>query len=426
SDSCRRGRPVSADQTMAKAAVPPRHRWRFYRAGGVDQVRLDTGADIVNLHLLDQKLWVALSCPVRGLEFDERTLELLDTDADGHVRAPEILAAIKWLADVLRNPDELVRGKDGLPLAAIDSTKPEGKRLLASARHILASLGRKDATTITVADAAETGRIFAQARCNGDGIVPPDTIDDPIVRRVAEDAMFCLGSVPARSGTPGSALARAEQFFADAEAYAAGHDQLAAADGNVLPLGPEGTAAAWRATEAVRAKIDDFFARCRLAAFDPRAAGLLKASENDYAELADRVLTIGLPEVRHLPIAPVEGGASLPFGPGINPAWADEVEAFRQAAVVPLLGKDHTALSEADWSALLGKLAAYGTWQTSKAGASVEKLGIERVREILASNAREALRQAIEADAAVAPEIDAITSVEKLVRLHRDLHHLLQ
>src|SRR5690606_18913953 len=103
SDSCRRGRPVSADQTMAKAAVPPRHRWRFYRAGGVDQVRLDTGADIVNLHLLDQKLWVALSCPVRGLEFDERTLELLDTDADGHVRAPEILAAIKWLADVLRN-----------------------------------------------------------------------------------------------------------------------------------------------------------------------------------------------------------------------------------------------------------------------------------------------------------------------------------
>ena len=70
------------------------HRWRFYRAGGVDQVRIETGADIANLESLDQKLWVALSCPVKGLEFDERTLALLDADSDGRVRAPEILAAV--------------------------------------------------------------------------------------------------------------------------------------------------------------------------------------------------------------------------------------------------------------------------------------------------------------------------------------------
>ncbi|HLQ38991.1 MAG TPA: hypothetical protein VK348_14370, partial [Planctomycetota bacterium] len=70
------------------------HRWSFYRAGGVDQVRLDKGADIFNLDQLDQKLWVALSCPVKGLEFDQRTLELLDTDKDAHVRPPEIIAAV--------------------------------------------------------------------------------------------------------------------------------------------------------------------------------------------------------------------------------------------------------------------------------------------------------------------------------------------
>ena len=48
-------------------------RWRFWRAGGVDQVRLDRGADLLQLRSLDQKLWVALSCPVKGLEFDEKT-----------------------------------------------------------------------------------------------------------------------------------------------------------------------------------------------------------------------------------------------------------------------------------------------------------------------------------------------------------------
>ena len=58
------------------------HIWRFFRAGGFDQVRLETGADIASLAELDQKLWVALACPTRGLEFDEKTLDLIDTDQE--------------------------------------------------------------------------------------------------------------------------------------------------------------------------------------------------------------------------------------------------------------------------------------------------------------------------------------------------------
>jgi len=69
------------------------HTWNFFRAGGFDQVQLDTGADLLALKELDQKLWVALSCPTRGIEFDTRTLDLIDSDADGHVRASEVLAA---------------------------------------------------------------------------------------------------------------------------------------------------------------------------------------------------------------------------------------------------------------------------------------------------------------------------------------------
>ena len=69
------------------------HRWRFFRVGGFDQVRLDTGADLTHLAELDQKLWVALSCPVQGVEIDAQTLALIDSDSDGHVRSPELIAA---------------------------------------------------------------------------------------------------------------------------------------------------------------------------------------------------------------------------------------------------------------------------------------------------------------------------------------------
>jgi len=55
-----------------RRAIEP-HRWKFIRTGGVDQVVIRSGADIVNLQHLDQKLWVALACPTRGLELDPRT-----------------------------------------------------------------------------------------------------------------------------------------------------------------------------------------------------------------------------------------------------------------------------------------------------------------------------------------------------------------
>src|SRR5690606_2081565 len=113
----------------AETATP--HRWRFYRVAGVEQVRLDTGDDIFHLDELDQKLWVALSCPVKGLQFDERTLALLDADGDGHVRPPEILEAVRWLRTVLKHGDGLLRRVDGVPLAEIRTDTAKGKALLA-------------------------------------------------------------------------------------------------------------------------------------------------------------------------------------------------------------------------------------------------------------------------------------------------------
>ena len=119
------------------------HTWKFFRAGGFDQVRLDTGADLMALDELDQKLWVALACPTTGVEFDTKTLALIDTDKDGRIRAPELIAAVKWAGTCLKNPDDLLKSASELPLSAINDAIPEGRQLLASARQILANLGQE-------------------------------------------------------------------------------------------------------------------------------------------------------------------------------------------------------------------------------------------------------------------------------------------
>ena len=116
------------------------HRWRFFRAGGFDQVRLDSAADLRALDGLDQKLWVALSCPVQGIEFDARTLSFVDSDGDGHVRAPELIGAVRWAAARLNDAGLLAQGLDGVPLAAIRDDD-EGASIAAAARALLAENG---------------------------------------------------------------------------------------------------------------------------------------------------------------------------------------------------------------------------------------------------------------------------------------------
>ena len=83
---------------MPSPAAASVHPWKFFRTGGLDQVALTTGADLLALEQLDQKLWVALSCPVKGLALDEKTLALIDGDNDGRIRVRELLAAVAWAA----------------------------------------------------------------------------------------------------------------------------------------------------------------------------------------------------------------------------------------------------------------------------------------------------------------------------------------
>src|ERR1044071_9254936 len=105
------------------------HVWKFFRAGGFDQVRLDTGADLMALDQLAQKLWVALACPTRGIEFDTKKLDLIGADKDGPIRARDIIAATRWAGSCLKAPGDLLKSSPSLPLTAINDAAQEGKQL---------------------------------------------------------------------------------------------------------------------------------------------------------------------------------------------------------------------------------------------------------------------------------------------------------
>jgi hypothetical protein len=398
------------------------HAWRFFRAGGFDQVRLDTGDDLAALGTLDHKLWSALACPVTGLEFDPKTLALLDADHDGRIRPPEVVAAVTWVCALLKNPSDLIKGSPSLPLAAINDAAPDGATFLASTKRILKSLGKPDAAAISVDDTADTTKVFSEEAFNGDGIVPPEAAADAATRAAIEQIIACTGGEPDRGGKAGVNQAKLDQFFADAKAFDAWW-ATGEADPAVLAMADR-THAAAAAVRNVKAKVDDYFVRCRLAAFDPRAQAALNREEKDWLALAAKDLSAATAELAAFPIARIERDRPLPLTDGVNPAWTEAVARLRSDAVTPVLG-DRAELAEVDWTLLREKVTAYDAWWAAKAGAPVESLGIARVRELLHGGARAAIESLIAQDKALEPEAKAIDQVDKLVRFHRDLYRLL-
>ncbi len=221
---------------MTRSATHDDHRWSFFRAGGVDQVKLETGADLDALAELDQKLWVALACPTAGLQFDPKTLAYIDADGDGRIRAPEIVAATSWATSCLKNSDQLLAGSDALPLSALDESNPDGARIAASARQILNDLGRPEAREIKLEDTADTKALFAGTPFNGDGIITAATAANGPVRDAITDILKCCEPVTDRSGDPGIdaqeqyrpavAAARSNRHADDASGLHVGHELL--------------------------------------------------------------------------------------------------------------------------------------------------------------------------------------------------------
>ena len=95
------------------------YKWTYASIGGSTRVKIQSGEDIRHLGELDEKMWTVLSCPTVGLEIDETSLKLIDTDNDGKLHVQEVIKTANWLCATLTNPDILLKGEAQLNVADI-------------------------------------------------------------------------------------------------------------------------------------------------------------------------------------------------------------------------------------------------------------------------------------------------------------------
>ncbi len=395
-------------------ATKNNYKWEFENIGGTLRVKIAKGEDIARLEELDPKMWTVLSCPVKGLEIDEKSLAYIDADGDGKIRVNDVVATSKWITGVLKNPDLLLAGNDSIDVEQFsDST--DGAKLQASAKQILSNLG-KDGNVISVSDTADNAAIFAQTRFNGDGVVTEASTDDEDVKAAVAAAVASLGGVADRSGAMGVNADTVEAFYAALADYAAW--QAAAVE---LPFGDR-TDAALAAYNALDAKVKDFFVRSKLAAFSPDSTASLDVQTSRIEAISAENLTGKADEIAAYPIARVTGKAEIDLASPVNPAWAAQFETL----VSIVCDSSKKVLTEEDWAAVGAKFGAYMAWQGAKAGVAVEGLGLETVKNLLARNKKEALLDLIARDVALKEEAENIEMVDKFLHIYRDFYRLLR
>ena len=399
---------------MAIIKKDNKYKWEFENIGGSSRVKITRGEDIAHLSELDPKMWTVLSCPVTGLEIDEKSLSFMDTDGDGKIRINDVIATSQWITGVLKNADLLLEGKDQIDLEELDLENECGKKLYNSAKQILINLG-KEGSVISLSDTTDGAAIFAKTRFNGDGVITEATAEDADHKAVIAAAVACLGGVADRSGAQGVNTDMLEAFYKNLADYLAWHEAEVEA-----PFGAD-TDAAIAAYNALDAKVKDFFMRSKLATFSPDSTASLDVQNSRIEAISADNLTDKTAEIAAYPIARVTGKPEIDLSAPVNPAWAAQFDTLKKVALA-----GEKVLTEEVWAAVGAKFAAYTAWKGAKAGAAVEGLGVDAMKKFLEQDNKAALLDLIAQDAAVAEEAANIDMVTKFLYVYRDFYRLLR
>ena len=400
---------------MALLTKDKKYKWDFDNIGGTSRVKITRGEDIVHLAELDPKMWTVLSCPVKGLEIDEKSLSYMDCDSDGKLRINDVICTSKWITGLLKDADLLLGGKDSIDIEQINTGSDAGMKLYNSAKQILTNLG-KEGTVISIADTADNAAIFTKTRFNGDGVITEATAEDDADKAAVAAAVTCLGGVADRSGAMGVNADLVEAFYKALADYVAWNEAAVEA-----PYGDR-TDAAIAAYNALDAKVKDFFVRSKLAAFSPDSTASLDVQTASIQAISAENLTGKTDEIASYPIARVTGKAEIDLSEPVNPAWAAQFETLKAIAVAP----EAKVITEADWAAIGSNFAAYTSWKAAKAGAAVEGLGLEKIKTLLEQNRKDALLALVAQDAALKEEAENIDTVTKFLYVYRDFYRLLR
>ena len=389
----------------------------FRRYGRSCHLEVGSARDLEDVLQLDEAHWVATSAPVTSLNFDRVFVGLLDPDASGRIVCDEVREAIAWVLASLRDRSGIDSGSAELPLDAINTDEPDGKQIRESAARMLRQLGAARATGITLEQVRQIRSKTESQPVSEAGVTLPEATDDEEIGRFVGDVIATVGGVDHPSGKKGINQEKLDNFLKQARSFLEWHREgvpQSDEETDIMLLGPQ-TPQAFYLYTSLKTKLDQYYAQCTAMAFDARAAAHFVASDD-----ALRSMDMGDPEaiarmLREAPLAVPGPDRVLQFTSGLNPAYAAQLDRLRTQVIEPLLGGDRTSLPAEAWNSIKKMFAPHEDWSARKSGASVEKLGPEKLESYLEPRFADAVAELIARSAETAVVLDHIRLTEKLI-----------
>lgn len=396
------------------------HSWRFFRSGDFEQPVLSTAADLAALGQLDQKLWATLACPTERLNISEKFLKLIDANNDGRIRVPDIITVVDWSLARLTDPDCLFSQRP-LTLNDIKPT-PENHNVLSAAKRLLILLGRSQDDSLSEADTQDLAVIFPADQPNGDGLIPVQLTTDIELQAAIANIIKVLGADKDRSGEDAVSAEKINSYYEQVEAVKAWHSSI---NDEVKHPFAQQTDSVIALLDKLKNKINDYFTRQSLIAYDARAAEIMAADESELVRLSASDLS-HIENLKDLPLANLQQKEGISFKQGLNPAWQADMLALYEAAIKPKWGEiEH--LTAAQWQELLDQAQAYFTWQSEQPKVAV--LDHFTVAEVLAIDSQQKQSQLLEliaTDLEVSEAAEGWVNLDKLLNMQQHLVPLLR
>ncbi|MCM8543345.1 MAG: hypothetical protein NE328_23955 [Lentisphaeraceae bacterium] len=385
--------------------------------GGSYQLDIRTAVDLEALELMDEAFWMSTSAPVFGLNCDPDLLQLLDTNKNGRILSSDIRVAVAKLLKNLKTKENIDNRSELLGVEDIDDSHDSGKLVKDSIIEVLRNLNKPADHKLSLKELRDHTAILCNGLTNGDGIIPPNRVEDKEVKLLIEDIMQCLGCHDDVNGNPGIGAEKLKQFLELSKKYISWKDS-GEFNPEILPL-HENTAEAFEVFSSITSKIDEYFKLCELQKFNKDIKRIQKEPESppqiyQSSENIDEYL-------KNSPLAPVSENAILKLTEPINPYFKNQLTKLQEQVLDEFLARPVMEVYKVDWLKVCDIFKPFENWLLSSNGIEVKSVDEARLRQYLDSDIPAKLQKMIDADKALGKKLKVRQELEEIIILQKNI-----
>lgn len=392
-------------------------KYALVNYGGSFQLDIRSAKDLEALDIMDEAFWMSTSAPVFGLNCDKELIQILDTNKNGRILSSDVRDANSQLLKLLKNKENIDKRSEVLGVSDLDDSSDEGRLVKEALAEILKNLKLPDEHRLTLKELRNDKDILCNGLTNGDGIIPPNRVENEEVRQLIEDVMLCIGFEDDVNGNRGIGKEHLKNFLELARKYIDWKDSGEFSP-EILPL-HEKTSEAYEIYIEIKAKIDEYFQLCELKKYNSELKRLQKEPESpDYIyECSENIEDYLL----HSPLAPLKDSPVLRLTESINPYFAELLSKLQEQVLDEFLARPVTEVYKSDWKRVCSIFKPYETWLQSSNGIEVKAVDEARLRKYIKGEVADRLQSMIDEDLKLGKKLKVRKKLEEIIILQQNI-----